>query len=295
MNMRGLFQSNVFIGIMLMLLHCFALSVLNSMSKMASPEVSPIQYSFFVSLSGFLIMIPFIIKRKYKFFDKSQKINILRSGICTFDQIILYYTLTQLELVHVTAVTLSYPIIATVMAVLVLKEEIRIRRIISIIIGIIGSIIIIDPTGTSFSPITLLVVVVVMCWGLLDVITKISIKSNPDIIQQVTFIMLFTSLFALPFVIIFWNNFDFWQYVPYLVGGGLSFICCMWSLYAAFKRTEICILVPLYFSTLVFSSVLGYYLFGETISTQTIIGSLIVTVSSIYIAYREYVINKYGR
>ena len=281
-------MKSIALGILCMIVHCCTLSAVGAYSRVLVNDVNAIQFTMLMSLMGLVFIIPFAIHKKYKLTTKNQKLNFTRALLCTLDQVLLYYVLSQMPFAQVTALTLAYPLIATILAVLILKEKIRVRRITSLIIGLIGSLIIINPTSDNFSlTMSLLVILVITIWGLLDIITKIA-SAKESITTQLTSLLIFIILCSIIPTIMYWKNFDLLLIYDKLLISGVIWLVSMASMYTAFKNAELCILVPLYFTSLIFSALIAYFVFDEIIQTQTIVGSIIVIFSSSYIAYREY-------
>jgi drug/metabolite transporter (DMT)-like permease len=55
----------------------------------------------------------------------------------------------------------------------------------------------------------------------------------------------------------------------------------------AYMRAEMVVLMPFDFSRLVFTALMAYALFGETLDAPTVAGSLLIVASTVYIARRE--------
>ena len=97
----------------------------------------------------------------------------------------------------------------------------------------------------------------------------------------------FLSLFSLPFAIFDWKNPENLLEIFLLTFIGIIFLFNSLALFLAIKHADLTTLMPIDFSGMIFTAILSYLVFGEIIKINTLIGSIIVFVSSLYLIYQE--------
>ena len=115
--------------------------------KLAQEELNVFTTGFLRFFFGFLIIIPYILKTKFKVFNTSNlKIHILRSALNLPAMLLGFAALAILPLEKITAIHFVVPLMVTILAVIFLKEYPSLDVIFGGTIIILGiSIILIDP------------------------------------------------------------------------------------------------------------------------------------------------------
>ena len=95
------------------------------------------------------------------------------------------------------------------------------------------------------------------------------------------------SLFLLPFNFMVWKTPDLWLDWSILISLGLIFLINITAVFKAYKYADLSTLMPFDFSGMIFTAIIAYICFGEIIMINTLIGSIIIVTSSLYIVKRE--------
>ena len=201
-----------------------------------------------------------------------------------------FHAITLLPLTLATALSFTTPIFSTIIAIIFLKEKAGIRRWSAIAIGFVGVLIILRPGISGISADALFVIGSSTMMAVAGVLVKTLSRTEPP--ETIVFYMaLFMIPWSIPLAVMNWNgtNWHEWQ---------LLFFVALFSTAAhllmarAYRRADMVMLMPFDFSRLVFTSILAYLLFGETLDTPTLCGSLLIVASTVYIAHREARIRK---
>ena len=101
----------------------------------------------------------------------------------------------------------------------------------------------------------------------------------------------FVSLFTLPLAFIYWSNPTvtsiFYSFLAAIVGTVLH-LCINNS----YKLADLSIIQPVWFTQLIFASLLGFIIFGSLPDLFTWIGAILVFSSVLIITYRENYLKK---
>ena len=267
-----------------------------------------ITYSCTTFAIAFTMLLPLVITKRLNFLKKNIKINTIRSVLSVTSLLSLYYSISRMPVIEVVSLTLLYPLVTITLAVLFLKEKVGIRRISGLVIGFMGGIIIINPAiffdsniikdSTPDNDIIALsaVFITTVFWSILDIITRVLARSNDQDnppVTQLSSIFFFNSILSVCPVL--WMNIPLHMPNELYIYAAMSaavLLLSYWTLIKSYAVTELSITSPLYFSSLIFTAIISFFAFGETIKNNVLIGSVIVILSSSYISYREYVISK---
>lgn len=277
------------IGIIWMLIHVVCSVVLSIYYRILSEYFHPLQISFFYNFSAFLIILPIILKKRKQLIKSCFVLaHAYRAASYVAAQLILIFVYHNMPFAQVSAITITYPLFTTVFAVLFLREKIGIHRLIALIIGFIGAVIIIHPDPYDFNKYSLLAITAVIMWATFDMITnKIGDKEN--MLIQLLYVIFFMGLFSIfPMVLVPLPTSISLHHLILFGLFGVIIIIYMFSAVLAVAQAEINIVSPFFFCALILSSMVGYFIFNEQLKVRTIIGAIIILASIIYIAYREY-------
>jgi drug/metabolite transporter (DMT)-like permease len=261
--------------------------------RLLGKTLDELQISFFVNFAGLVSILPFVVYN-YKHIFKSYfwPLHLIRS-ICTVSSnILLIYAYNNMKFAQVSAITLTYPLFSTLGAAIFLGEKIGLTRVLALIIGFIGSLIIINPNYNEFNYYSILALLAMCLWVTFDMLTR-KFPNTESVLTQSFYTLLFITVIAIiPASLTNFSNIELGLLteIPYL---GVIVLLYIMSGFVAIICTEgIAVVMPFYFLVLVISSAIGYYIFHESLALSTIIGALIILVSTTYIACREYKIKK---
>lgn len=89
-----------------------------------------------------------------------------------------------------------------------------------------------------------------------------------------------------PLAIMFWKTPHGVQWL-YLVFIGLTLTAVQFRIIKAFRHAEATVVNPVDYVRLIFSAVLGYFLFEEIPTIWTIVGAAMIVAATLYILFRE--------
>lgn len=195
--------------------------------------------------------------------------------------------LTYVPLSVVGAITQATPIVATIGAVLFLREVVGWRRWASIIAGFAGVILIVQPGGTAFDISVLWAVLALVALSVRDLTTPMVPKDLPS-----STLATCTMIAALPFAI-GWavptgrpaiSPQTNWLVVaPMILLAAVGYILLIKSL----RMADVSVVLPYRYSRVVFLLALGIIVFGEEPNLLMLCGAALVILSGVYIIWRQ--------
>jgi len=247
-----------------------------------------------VFFRNFFALLPlFLVIYFYKLEIKSinnMKMHIARAILGISAMSLFFISLRYVHLVEMQTVSFSSVFFISILSVIFLGEKIGYRRIIAIVFGFIGVVIILEPNQNIFSNYSILPLIASLFLSFAVIALKKILKTNNNILSVWVFTMMCT-LISLCFYNQSWiwpNNLDLLFMISSGVLGFIAQIC----LTKSFQLADASLLAPLDFSSVIWSFFLGYLFFNEILTSNILIGGTIVLLSVGYIFYRERVLKK---
>ena len=275
----------------LIVLSVFFSASMSVLIKLAQQEVNVFTASFLRFFFGILILSPIFIKTKlYVLKTSNLKTHLLRVLINYPSMLLFFYAINFVTIEKANSLTFVVPFIATILAVVFLKEKIYGYRIFALILGFIGMLIIIRPGMIEVSFGVYMILISSLLWAIMIIITKKLSKEESSItILSYQYLLMFIISFI--FALFNWQT-PSQNTIFYLFLAGLSGTIFHLTLYQAYKLVDVSLIQPYSFLVLVFASILGYFVFDEVPDIYTWIGAGIIFIGIIIISIREMQINK---
>ena len=177
------------------------------------------------------------------------------------------------------------PIIVVLLSFIIFREKIFKYRILALITGFLGTIIIIRPGYVDFNVGTIMVLVSLTFWSFIIILSKFVSKDDSPI-TMVSYQYTLMTFFALPLSIYFWEMPSL-SSIFYVFIGAISGTILHLSLGLAYKYADLSVTQPIWFTGLIFGSSIGYFVFREIPDLWTWIGGIVVFSSVLIITYNE--------
>ena len=284
-------MSKNFKAIILALIASFCAVLMSVFLKLAQEDSNVFTIGFLRFFFGLLLITPIIIQSSFKIYNTINfKLHILRCIINVPMMIFGFAALTYIPLEQIKAIGFLSPILVVILSVIFLGERIYLIRTFSLILGFIGTLIILRPGFIEINIGVYMVLASALLWSCVIIITKFMSK-NDSAMTILTFQYTFVTLFTLPLAIIYWNNPSFISLIYTLLAaivGTVLHLC----INNAYKLSDLSIIQPVWFTQLVFASFLGFVIFGSLPDFFTWIGAILVFISVLIITYRENYLKK---
>jgi len=276
-------------GISWMIIHCFVISCVVVLAKLLGQKgYGTMQVVFFHSFVAFILLLPVAIYKEGKNLvtTKYLFLHLLRGFLGVVSLFLYFYALKFIPLTDGRAVALFGPVITFIFAVIFFKEKINLKVALALLLSLAGGYIIINPGGVSLHAMSLLILIAMIMWSVIDlIIKKLSYKEST--IKQMLYLTGLLSLFSVGFAVLDWKSPDNSVDWFLLILIGVIFLFNSMAIFLAIKYANLTTIMPFDFSGMIFSAVLSFFVFGEIIKINTLIGSVIVFISSLYLIYFE--------
>jgi drug/metabolite transporter (DMT)-like permease len=262
-------------------------SVMAAFVKLAGQAgINAFEITFFRCLFGFVMLLPFVAKAGVSSLrTQHMKAHVWRSVLGIVAMACSYLGIAKLELATYTALSFTKPLFAVVLAVIILKEEVRWRRWAATLVGFLGVLVMMRPGSQAFDVWALLALADAFSIAILITILKRLPASETPLIMLFYYGIIATTLVAPP-------AFYFWQWPQpiewvYLVIIGATGALSQYWWILAFKAGEASAVAPFDYLRLLFAGAIGYFAFSELPDSWTLLGAALIIASTVYIAQRE--------
>jgi drug/metabolite transporter (DMT)-like permease len=273
------------IGFMLAMTVCF--STLDASAKFVTNELSLWMVMWGRYFFHFLFIAVFLLRGAPGKILKTRniKLQVLRSTLIFCAGITFWAGLMYLPLADCTVMAFISPLLVTVLAVLFLGETFGSHRWKVVVVGLVGVLIVIRPGLGIVSWAVALPLVAAAFYATLQITTRVLGQQDnalTTLFYTSTCGVVFSSVMA----------FFFWQ-TPTLIKRlifiwlGLIWANGHFLIIRAFERTPASLLAPFDYATLVWATLLGYFIFGDLPDGWTIVGAAIIVSSGIYLIRKE--------
>lgn len=210
----------------------------------------------------------------------------LRSAVEMGAAFFFISALFNMPIANVTAIIQALPLTVTLAGAVFLGEAVGWRRMIAILIGFCGVMLIVRPGGEGFSSYSLYVLAAVGCVTVRDLASRKMSKAVPSMtvaISAALAVLVFSGVFSLG---------TDWQPVTPRAGlqmaGAASFIVGGYIFsFLAMRSGEIGFVAPFRYVSLLAALLIGLFFFDEWPTMLTLLGSAIVVGTGLFTLYRE--------
>ena len=245
------------------------------------------QILFFRGFFG-VVFYFFVIPRNrlHNFYlTKRPGLHLLRcvSGLIAI--VAIFIALRELPLATVVSISFAAPIFTTIFSIFLLSERVGIYRWLAVLVGFVGILIITEPGISELN--IYYIFPIIFCLGLSYVaITLRQLSSTEPVWLISLFFSLAITLLSLLTIPSGWVMPSFNHFIILSLVGIFGGVSNLW-LSQSYKYSEVSLVTPLKYLTLVFAIIFGYFIWDEIPTIKTLIGAFLVIISTLIIFRRE--------
>lgn len=274
-------MNNIMKGILLMIISSIGFAAMTVFVKL-SGELPSIQKTFFRNLISAIIAFFFVMYHKESLFGKreNQVVLLWRSIFGTLGIIFLFYAIDHLVLSDADMLNKLSPFLVIIFSAIFLKETVQRFQIATIIIAFIGMLFIIKPSfSVDFMPYLVGVMSAVFAAA---AYTLLRVLGNREKFYTVVFYFsFFSTVVLLPFLIIFYEPMTTQQLI-YLLLAGVFATVGQFGITLAYKYAPARDISIFSYSTVLFTTIMSFMIFGQGPDIYSIIGYIIILSAMTY-------------
>jgi drug/metabolite transporter (DMT)-like permease len=260
--------------------------LMNVIVRFASAEMHPFEVVFFRNLFSLMFMLPWLIRTTTSTGMRTGKLGFyaLRAAIAFISMLTWFYGINLVPLGTAQALNFTAPLFATILAAVILKEQVRARRWSAIAIGFLGVLIVLRPFGPiDTNMLWILVSAATAAMGAITVKFLSRTESASSIVAWM--VLLATPMSLIPALFV-------WQWpslgvLGWLVSLGLLGTVAHFSFARALGAADASVCAAFEFLRLPYAAFLAWAFFSEPTDTWTWVGAAVIMSSTLYVAHRE--------
>jgi len=263
------------------------LPFMDTIAKYLSSDLSFFQITWARYFFTVFFTLPFMFFffRKNLTWSTQPKLQIFRGLTLFCANILFFYSISIISMAKALTLAFVAPLITTALSSFFLGEKVGLRRWSAVIVGFVGSLIVVRPGFIEFNLASVAALGTGFFYGIYLVITrKLHSSDSPLLTLLLTGVV--GAVVATFFVPIVWINPSSHQWGLLALMGVFA---CLGHLFLilSLKYADASKLAPFGYFEIVTNVILGYYFFGDFPHYWTWVGLTIIICSGVYISFRE--------
>ncbi len=275
--------SSTYIGIIFAILAYLSFSLLDTIQKTIVIYHSIFQILFLKYFFTLFLSIFESLRKKNKSFyvTKAFRLQIIRSLLSIIESGCFALSFRFLTLADAHSIGSLTPVIIVAISAIILREHVSLKTWIAIFFGFLGVIIIMRPGLSIFDPKSLIPLTAAFFLSFYQIVTRK--VSEYDATETSLFYTSLVGIFSMGFLIpFFWYPMQTFSYLLFF-GMGIFFSLGIYFQIIALSFTKASNVQPFHYTLILWAIILGYFFYNDFPDTFTILGSIIITISGIYV------------
>ena len=265
------------------------ITVVDTVCKIYTSELAPVQlvWGYFVGMCLTLVFYFGSRQTKLSHLMASQQTALqwIRPLFLVLSICALFVGLKFLPLAEAVILGFMAPLFITALAYPLLGERVSIHRWLAVVVGLIGVGIVVRPGSGIWHWAVIMPLAGALCFSLFQLSTRRLAKteSTDGMLYHTGVGGLVWSTLLVPF---FWSETQPVHWLVFLgtgVLGAVAHLCMI----QAFERAQASLLAPFNYSKLLWGVILGYLVFDELPTANTLGGTTLIIAAGLYVVYRE--------
>ncbi len=196
------------------------------------------------------------------------------------------FAIFNMPIGNATAILQALPLALTAAAAIFLREKVGWRRLLSVLIGFVGVLIVVRPGLNGFTVYSLLVLLSVAGCVLRDLATRAIDRAIPS--MMITFSTAVAVAIMGGIIALFqeWLPVGIMELLK-MMASSIFLIVGYYFIINAMRVGDIAFVAPYRYSILLFAMIAGYFVFNERPDALTLLGFALIVGTGIYTLYRE--------
>jgi drug/metabolite transporter (DMT)-like permease len=273
-------------GVVLVSLGSLTLVVMATLVKYVGERLPAMEIFFFRSMIGFILVMAVLWRDPFEpLRTKRLGMHFVRGGLGAVGNACFFWTLTNMLLADAMALQFSRPLFMIPLAMIFLGEIAGWRRTGVALVGFLGIVVYARPFSAGFEPGVFVGALGALAGGLVVISIKRLQSSEPTRVIMFYYAFWNTVIAAIP-AAIWWVTPNIYQFAMLTLIGVVG-ISGQALITHGLSQGEATVLVPLDYSRIVYSAIIGYLLFSEVPGPWSFAGMALIVAASLYLVLTE--------
>ena len=233
------------------------------------------------SVIGFFILLPLVLASGGFAAMRTQRplAHIARNVVHYTGQAAWLYALTLIPLAVLISIEFTTPIWTAILAVTFLGERLSRPKLMAVVLGLIGVVVIVRPGVNAVDPGHLVVLGAAVCFGISLVLVK-SLTRTDSVVRIIFWMLIIQSALGLIPAVYVWRtpSLELWPWILLIAFTGMSSHFCMAR---ALTYADATVISPMDFLRVPLSALVGWLLYKEQIDAFTAGGALLILMGNL--------------
>lgn len=248
------------------------------------------------------LLLPMILYMRVWHFPLQKCASLMLPGVfIAIATSAFFQALNHMSMAKALTIVFVSPFILTVLSFIFLGEILRMRRILTLLVGFSGAMVVIRPTHIDVDFSVLYPLITACCYAVYLLLLRQNAQHSHPLMTQfmvgcgaISFLSILLILggffpHTLPLFVFRWPE---TIHFPFLLGVGMVALIGHTLIASAARTLPATLIAPLGYIELFSASTIGFLVFGETPDLYTIIGATMIVSSGLYLIYREQQVGK---
>jgi drug/metabolite transporter (DMT)-like permease len=212
-------------------------------------------------------------------------LQVVRASFTICDMLFFTAAIWLMPLADAITIGFAAPLFMTMLSVPLLKERVGPRRWTAVLLGFIGVVIVLQPSGAGFGLPSLYALGSAFAFAVLIILTRVLTATenvpclmfwNSGIVASVMFILMLWD----------WRTPSGWGIWIFIFSAGIGAVAQL-LITEAFRLGEVSLLAPIQYTSLLWAGFFGYVIFSDAPTPTLLLGAAVIVASTLYIVERE--------
>lgn len=263
------------------------LSASDAAAKWLAPHYTAGEIMWIRSLIGLPIAVVILALSRGPSGFRTERLrgHVIRTGLMLLAWGPFIYALRSLPLADAFTIAFCSPLFMTIFGFLILGERVHRARWIAVVVGFLGVIVVLQPSGTGFGLAALATLFAALTWALSTTFTR-RLTETDSSETMLFYYMLLSSVglaLGLPSYSLAVQPEHWWVFGVTGIAGTAGH----WLIAQGFRYGEVSLLAVFEYLALVWALLFGFWIWGDTPNATVLLGAALIIGSGIAIARME--------
>ena len=259
----------------------------DAMAKLLTETLPPVQVVWSRQCGLFIGILILIAIRGFRVLHTTQpKLQIGRGVLAACSATLFIIAVSYVPLADAVAITFVAPFLVTVMGAVLLKEPVGIRRWTAVIIGFLGTLIVLRPGMGVVHPAAILLIVAAAAFACRQILSRVLASGDGTATTVAYTAIVSWALLCIPLPFV-WQTPETFQEIALLVAIAVIAAFAETLIIMALDAAHAVVVAPVQYSLLIWGTMYGYLIFHQLPDLWTLVGAVIIVGTGLYTLNRE--------
>jgi drug/metabolite transporter (DMT)-like permease len=247
--------------------------------------LDPLQILFMRCLFGLIFFLPFILRSTTAMRTTRLPLHLGRAALQVVSMMLWFSAIPLIPLTDIAALSFLAPLFATIGAIFILKEKVGWRRGLAMAVGFAGVLVLLRPGFEAVNAGSFMIIGSASLWALALLIIKSLSRTDSPALMTAWSSLLLTPITLIPALFVWqWPTNEQWILMAIV---GFSASCSHMCMGLAFRLADASKVLPMDFSRMLWTAIVGYVFFAQTPTIFTFLGGFMIFAAATYVTLRE--------